>query len=286
MDISLDLDRENDYKVDLHTHTNYSDGGMSVKGVVEKAAQNGVDILSITDHDSLDGISEAKRIASKYNIKVISGVELTSYYNWKKIDILGYGFDEEDFDLNKLCKNLTEYREKRAFGMIQDLNKKTKLSIEYSKLIKRVRENFDKLSVVGRSHIADYLVECYDRFVDADAVFDEYLKPWTPWYKPKSSMKISQSIESIKKANWKAVLAHPGRIKDDRLVEEILDKYDFDGIEVYYPLHDVAQVYKYLDMASKYGLFVTGGSDFHGDGDRDVLWVWNYSLENIDIDKL
>lgn len=243
-------------KFDLHMHTTASDGDYAPADLMRKAADAGLQVIAITDHDTLDGIHEAKKAGKELGIEVIAGVELSTKYNGKTVDILGYDLLKTD-ELHGLLIRMRRGRENRAQVIIE---KFAEINMPLS--MEDILE-FSQGGVIARPHIAKAIVK-KGYVSDYQAVFDEYLADGKPCAIDKVIISPQEGIELIHKAGGKAVLAHPVYLEDDALVEQLL-QYDFDGIEVWHRSHTAGDVQRYKAIAKKHNLLMTGGSDFHHD---------------------
>lgn len=243
-------------KFDLHLHTTSSDGVYSPSEVVEKAAQKGVTVIAITDHDTLDGISEAIEAGRKLGIEVIPGIELSTKYKGKTIDILGFNIQESE-ELSEVLKKMREYRQNRSQLIIKKLGEINIIITEDD-----VQKN-SKGGVIARPHVAQAVVDKgYAK--DMQEVFDLYLGDGKPCAIDKMVLSPEEGIKLIHNAGGSAVLAHPLLIGDDIMVEELM-KLPFDGIEIWHRKHQPYDIIRYKGIAEKYKKFMTGGSDFHHD---------------------
>lgn len=245
-------------KIDLHIHSSMSDGTDKPKDIVDKAKSLGIGCMSITDHDCIGAIAEAKEYAKQKGIKYINGVELSTYAVGE-VHILGYGFDDNNAQLNEKLDYFERKRKERA-GLILD-----------RLFTLGVKLNRDKLptetSSIGRLHIAKLMVE--EGFVTSiPEAFDKYLGANGSAYYPSMRITPLEGVKLIKQAKGLPVIAHPLRfIQQGKLkyLIEGLKPMGLEGIEVYYPVHDEKTV-KYLkDIARQYRLMATGGTDYHGE---------------------
>lgn len=259
----LENESEIDYgNSDLHVHTNYSDGTMTPEQVVDEAIRLGVSTISITDHDTVDGISIASHYARGKNINIIPGIELSAYLEPSEIHILGYFIDIYNESLQKLLKQARKDRIDRVHAMVEKL-KRLNVTID-------PQEIFDLAGIgsPGRMHVAEIIYQhryC-NTIIDA---FTRYIGDHGPAYVPKKTFSPRQAIELIRDAQGVAVLAHPGLTQKDHVIEELVG-YGLAGIEIHYPTHTPSAIEKYLKIAKKYHLTVTGGSDFHGQRKKDT----------------
>lgn len=243
---------------DLHTHTNASDGLFKPKELIRQAKLAGLDLIAVTDHDTVKGIAEAIKYGKIYGVEVIAGIELNSYYENNEIHVLGYFIDINDKKLNKKLSYIKEARLKRARLMIDNLVKLEKLDISFDEVLDKVEGH-----IVTRPHIGRVLVE-KGIVNDMDQAFKTYLGSKCPAYVERYKIEPKEAIELITNAGGVAVLAHPALIKDQELVTNYLLDLDFKGIEVYHSKHMQEDVIKYAKIADGRNLITTGGSDCHG----------------------
>lgn len=247
--------------IELHCHTTASDGTLSPEALVEHAAALGLTHLAITDHDTTKGSLEAAPLCRERRITLIPAIEISSTYDGRSMDLLGYGIDPRDPELLKGLDAMVHRRLLRIPKMIERLRT---AGVEVSE------EEVYALApdgVVGRPHVAQALV---NRGVVADVAeaFEKYLARGRIGYVPKENLSPEEAIGLITEAGGVAVLAHPRYLNftDDRL-EAMLDRLTaagLAGIEVYYSQHTEDDVERFAYIAAKRGLVATGGSDFHG----------------------
>ena len=239
--------------VDLHIHTNSSDGLLPPKEVVEKAIKFGLRAIGITDHDTVKGIEPAISF-SRGRVEVVPGVELSCLYKGIDVHILGYFIDYKA--LERELEKFQRAREERAREMVR------RLSLEGVKIdIERVME-IAQGGAVGRPHIAQALMEKGYASSMEDAFF-RFIGYHSKAYVPKLEISIEQGIELIKRYKGISVIAHPGIYESREIVEYSIGK-GIEGIEVWHPEHSSIQIQKYREIAQKRGLLITGGSDSHG----------------------
>ena len=241
--------------VDLHIHTIHSDGLNTVKEVLEAAAFKGLTAISITDHDCIDAYPHAIEVGLQMGIEVIPGLELSSETEGIDLHILGYYVDVRNPLLNSTLKEMKEARFLRARSMVDNLNKQG-IDLRFETVL-----SMAGVGAIGRPHIAAAMLkeELVYSFREA---FDKYLGYGLPAYVEKYRMRPKEVFDLIKQAGGIPVLAHPGVTKlDERLPEFVLDGVL--GLEAYHTEHTAAVQQAYLKIARKYGLAVTGGSDYH-----------------------
>lgn len=241
---------------DLQIHSTFSDGSLTPAEVVTAAREAGLTVIALTDHDSVEGIEPAREVGEREKVRVIPGVELSTERDKREVHILGYFIDYRAGWLNELLQRLQEARHKRIYRIVEKL---TGMGIEID--LERVLAIAGQGSA-GRPHVAQAMVEA--GIVDSvPEAFNRYLNNQAPAYVFHAHLEPRRAIELIKQAGGLAVLAHPGISQVDEFIPE-LD--GLDGLEVYYSGHSEEQTRHYLRMAQKYGLLITGGSDYHGPG--------------------
>lgn len=251
--------------IDLHLHSTASDGSYTPSELVHYAIEKGLIAFALTDHDTTSGIDEALNEAELINdfspIKVIPGIELSAEYKGKDIHILGLNIDYRNKEFQKKIEYFRNIRAERNVKMIELLNKHGfKITEE------QLKERF-KDAVITRAHFAIMLVEC-GYVKDKDIAFKKYLNPGCPCYVPRTRINVIDAISLIHLANGKAVLAHPllyhfSEAELDSLVA-LLKENGLQGIEAIYSSNKWNDESRMKQLAQKYDLFITGGSDFHG----------------------
>jgi len=242
-------------KTDLHMHTNFSDGYHSPEKLIEKANSQGIRTLSITDHDSVNGIFEATEFAKKYDMELIPGVEISSDIRDTEVHILGYFVDPSNEDLEHYLNFFREERHKRAIRMVKKLNI-LGLDISIDDVLV-----FAKNSAVGRPHIAQALLAKgqVKSFFEA---FYKFIGNHAPAYERKVHLSPQSAFKIISDAGGLSFIAHPGNMPEI-LIKELIDA-GVDGIEVIHPSHSHQQVRFYRGIVNEYFLLESGGSDYHG----------------------
>jgi hypothetical protein len=242
-------------KTDLHLHTFHSDGFYSPEKLIIKAHNQGIETLSITDHDSVNGIIEAMEHAEKYGLQIIPGVEISSDIRDAEIHILGYFIDPKDKELEHYLIFFREERYKRAIRILKKLNI---LGLEITLDDVLV---FAKNAAIGRPHIAQALLAKgqVKSFFEA---FYKYLGNHAPAYERKVHLSPQSAFKIINDAGGLSFIAHPGNMPEI-LIKELIDA-GVDGIEVIHPSHSPEKVRFYRGIVNEYFLLEAGGSDFHG----------------------
>ncbi|UNC91873.1 PHP domain-containing protein [Candidatus Contubernalis alkaliaceticus] len=263
---------------DLHIHTTVSDGCLSPKEAVRLAKEINLEVLSITDHDTMGGISEALAEGEKLKIKVIPGVEMSTEYKNKDIHILGYFVDQKNENFQILLEHLRKARQKRVKNIIKKLNG-LGCKVNLDEVSNLAREGS-----VGRPHIARVLAQ--KGYVNSvkDA-FERFIGFNAPAYVERYKLLPKEVIELVLKAGGVPVLAHPGLIKNDSLIYEIINE-GLKGLEVFHPEHNEEEVQKLEVMALKNKLLITGGSDCHGIDSRTGSQLGRVTVSMYHVKKL
>ena len=254
-------------KADLHLHTTASDGKLSPGELVKLAAQKGLDVIAITDHDSVDGVWPAISAAKSFpTLSVIPGVELSTDVPQGEVHVLGYFIDYEDRNFaDRLCR-LRESRERRAIQMVSKLGD-LGMEIKWERVMELAQGG-----AVGRPHIAQALLEAgyVTSFREA---FDKYIGRTGPAYAEREKMTPVESVALIKDAGGLPVLAHPANIGELNLLVPELVKAGLVGIEVFYTKYTPEIMSRLLTIAACYKLVATGGTDYHHfkDGVEDCI---------------
>ncbi len=249
--------------IDLHLHTNASDGLLTPSEVIENALRLGLKAIAITDHDTIEGYLEAAELVSNDFLNVIPGVELSGTYKDSDIHILGYYIDYENPEFVKKIRKFKESRYLRGEGMVAKLNE---LGINLS--MDTVKGIAGK-SPLGRPHVADALLK--EEFVQTyDEAFARYLGYHAPAYLPKNILTVSEAIDLVHLVRGVAVLAHPGTLRHDEYIPAMVEM-GLDGIEAQHSQHSSADVSRYKNLTKKYDIIYTGGSDCHGPRKGKIL---------------
>jgi hypothetical protein len=254
--------------IDLHSHTTASDGSLSPTQLVARAAKQGVKALAITDHDTLDGLTEGFAAGKEYKVEIVPGLEISAEFSPGTMHILGYYIDLDSVYLNEQLAMLREVRNQRNPRIIAKLQ-----ALGFDITLSEV-ENLAGGQVVGRPHFARVMLE-KSYVTTPQEAFDRYLAKGAPAYVEKARLDPQAAIEAITQAGGVAVLAHPYQLRAESFdqLDSIIAKLKeagLDGMEVIYSRHTAAQVIEYQQLAKKYDLLITGGSDFHGVTKPDI----------------
>ena len=246
--------------VDLHVHSNYSDGADSVENVMNKARAAGVKVLSFVDHDITETYEKALPLAQLYGIDLIPGIEISAYdfKRGRKVHVLGYHYDLAAPNIKKLTEELLKRRHAHSLEQMESIR-----ASGYVVDTSAVRENAEPSKVIYKQHIMKYLT-------DDDYNSDSYQKLYKTLFKgggPAAGdieyIDAVDAIRAIKADGGLVVIAHPGQLDSYEIIEENIE-CGIDGIELLHPDHSSEDHLKITELADKYQLLLTGGSDYHG----------------------
>lgn len=252
-------------KADLHVHTSASDGRLSPEKVVQLAVELGLDAIAITDHDTVDGVVPALRAARGYlSFVVVPGVEINTDVPHGEVHILGYFIDYTDPALESALKKLRTGRRARAKEMIAKLAE-LGMNIEWERV-----EKLASGKAICRPHIAQALLEM--GYVNSEReAFEKYIGHDCPAYVERYKLLPEEAVRLVSASRGLPVLAHPADIDNLEDFVRELKKSGLIGIEVYYRDYDTETTSRLLDIANKYHLIPTGGTDYHAFSDEEVM---------------
>jgi predicted metal-dependent phosphoesterase TrpH len=247
---------ETEGHVDLHVHTNFSDGDMTPEEMVVEARKMGLAGIAITDHDEIGGVEVALEAAGSSGFEVVPGVELSTVEGKSDLHILGYLVDVHDENLLKYLQVFRDARRNRGIEMVKRL-RTMGLDIEVDSVLEIAGDG-----AVGRPHIAAALLKngCVGTLEEA---FKNYIGFHSPAYVHKYQLKPSEAFSLIADAGGIGAVAHPGTSRRDDLIADFMAS-GMRAIEVYHPKHRENDIQRYGRLADKLGLVATGGSDSHG----------------------
>lgn len=270
---------------DLHAHTTASDGTATPTELVEAAKRLGLMYLAVTDHDTTSGVPAALEAAAREGIRLIPGVELSAEGPPGKAHLLGLGIDPFYAPLNDTLADISEKRRTRNVKIAARLRE---LGIPLT--LEAVTESAPDGANVGRPHFAQWLL-ANGHVTSLQEAFNIYLADTGKAYFGRDTLTPEESINLIHDAGGFCLLAHPHVVKlaqQEKIEQRVvaLKALGMDGIEVYYGKHTIAETEKYLRLAQKYDLLVTGGSDFHGTNKADVHLSEVFNGERLPADKI
>lgn len=240
-------------RIDLHNHTNHSDGVLTPKELLDRAIKNNVDIFALTDHDSVFGCDEIYELAKDTNVKVIKGMELSTTYKGESVHIIclfkGNVVPDiiRDFSVDMLNK-----RKERAIKMIEKIRDIYNVNVD-------VKELLEDGEIITRANMYRHILK-HNNISESDASF--MVSTESKGYIQSTKLSVEDGLTLAKSGGCITIFAHPCLVKE-AYIEEIL-AYGFDGIEARYPSKKNDEL-KYRELAKKYNLFISAGSDCHGD---------------------
>ncbi len=246
--------------IDLHLHTLASDGRLTPTELIQMVAENGLKTISVTDHDSTEGLAEAYEAAKEFpDLRIIPGIEMSADIPGDEVHVLGYFLDYHDEEFQAQLTEFRRGRVGRAQVMVEKLNAIGK-PVEWERVL-----HFAGDGTVGRPHIALAMVEA-GYFKEPKEAFEEYLGNDGLAYYDRPKLAPAAGVEMIKKVGGVPVLAHPTFMNDMEAGIANLKKVGLMGMEVYYAQYDDDTVRHLARLAKEYDLIPCGGSDYHGMG--------------------
>jgi predicted metal-dependent phosphoesterase TrpH len=260
---------------DLHLHTSFSDGTFTPEELVLQAQKNGLSCIALTDHDTVQGCARAAAACAPVLIEFIPGTELTAEHDDTEVHILGYFLDTQNQTLLAKIAKFQSVRKQRIYEMVARINEiGVPLKVEAVFALANCESP-------GRPHVARTLVkEGLAR--NLDEAFERFLKKGRPAWVPKAKMSARESVDLIHQAGGLAVMAHPGLNRTDDIIPALVDA-GLDGIECFHTKHSTTMAERYLGIADKFHLLVTGGSDCHGFSKaRPLIGTVRLSYEHVE----
>lgn len=258
-------------RIDLHTHSRVSDGTDTPGKLVEKASQAGLDVISLTDHDTFDGIPEAVAAGGRVGVAVLPGIEISCRLEGRDVHLLGYGCDVSHQELGEELGSLRAGRTRRLPEMCARLQG-LRIGITVEDVMAQARTT----PSIGRPHVTDALV-AKGVVKDRQEAFDRYLAEGGPAHVPRHAIELGRGIDLVHEAGGAAVIAHPwGRRSREVLtvavLEQLTREHGLDGIETGHREHDSTTRRSLDELGARLGLIRTGSSDHHGwkRPDRDL----------------
>lgn len=260
------------YQVDYHIHSWHSDGTMKPTELVRKYHEEGYDIISITDHDGVDGVQEALIAGEALKIQVITGIELATIHEGRELHILGYKFDHEDEELLERLEELKKDRKDRNKKLLAKLQEMGYELTEEDLKQRKGQKYVGKPNFARALAAKGYISNPKEAFTPG-----KFLESPEAKAIERKKMSTEEAIKLISKAGGMAVLAHPAKIKKlgERGSEEFWTNFDqmlrqlkmmgLKGLECVYPTHSEEETLRFVTLAGKYHLHITEGSDYHGE---------------------
>lgn len=254
--------------IDLHTHSSVSDGTETPAQVIRAAVAAGLGAVALTDHDSTAGWQEARGAASGTGITLVPGMEFSTRFGWKSVHLLAYLFDPTDGGIIAETAHIREARLRRAENIVARLA--IDYDIEWADVVAQTTEG----ATVGRPHIADALV-AKGHVPNRSAAFESILHPRNGYFEPHYAPDPLTAVKLVRAAGGVPVLAHPGTRGRDAVVPESEVKALVDaglfGLEIHHRENTESGRERLYELAAKYGLVITGSSDYHGAGKPNRL---------------
>ncbi len=267
-------------RIDLHTHSNVSDGTDTPTDLVRAAVAAGLDVVALTDHDAFDGLDEASAAGDREGIAVMRGMELSCSRVGQSVHLLAYGANPDDAPL---AREMTRVRGGRSDRLLPVLAKLAEMGVPVTEAA--VLAKVGDSPSVGRPHIADAMVEA-GHVHDRREAFDRFLADGGPAHVPRYAIDIGRGIDLVHAAGGVAVIAHPwGRGRERTLPPDALAglvaEHGLDGIEVDHQDHDAETRARLRVLAQNLGVLITGSSDYHGTGKQDHGLGCNTTAEEV-----
>jgi predicted metal-dependent phosphoesterase TrpH len=262
---------------DLHLHSHFSDGTFSPEEIVARGHKSGFAALALTDHDTIEGCPRMAAACGAEGIEFITGSELTAEHKDIELHILGYFLDATNEKLRAELARFQVVRRNRIREIVARLNE-LKVPLQADEVFALANCNSP-----GRPHVARSLVKG-GHCKSSDEAFERYLKRNRPAWVPKAKLPAADAIKLIHQAGGLAVMAHPGLNRADDLIPDLVAA-GLDGLECYHTKHSNSVTRRYLEMAEKLKLLVTGGSDCHGKSKGKPL-IGTVKLDYAHVEKL
>jgi hypothetical protein len=249
--------------IDLHMHTIASDGRQTPEELVARAAEVGLRTISVTDHDTTASVAAAAAAAAAAGIELVTGIEMTAVYAGRDVHVLGYYLDTESRELRAAAEAQRAGRVQRAREIAERLGA-LGAPIDIDGLVARAPAGDAKS--LARPQIAQALVHA-GHVGSIQEAFDRFLTEGRPAYLPNSGRTPEDVVAIINRAGGLASLAHPGLLRQDELIPQLAEA-GLGAVEAFHSQHDEATRQRYVEMARRHRLAVSGGSDYHGEGVR------------------
>lgn len=275
--------------IDMHAHTNYSDGDLSPQELIRLAINKKIGTLAITDHDTIEGIKKVNRnenIIVDSGIEIINGIELSAKTDKGRMHILGYGIDLNNKSLNKKMVDLKDNSINSVLSIMEQIKRDYGIRFSYEDIKELVNANHN----LGRPDLAKLCVK-YGYATTSQDAFDKYLiDAHNKTRQTSKGLQYQECLELITNSGGIPVLAHPKSLelseKEFLILLKEMISCGLKGIEVYHSSHSKEEMDYYLEIANQYGLLISGGSDFHGKSVKPDIELGTGKDNNIKIKKL
>ena len=281
--------RKSEKIIDMHTHTNYSDGDLSPQELIRLAIDKRIGTIAITDHDTIEGIKKVNKnedIIVDSGIKIINGIELSAKTDKGRMHILGYGIDLNNSALNKKMIDLRDNSINSVLSIMEQIKRDYGIKFSYNDIKELVNTNHN----LGRPDLAKLCIK-YGYAATVQDAFDKYLiDAYNKTRQNSKGLQYQECFELIINSGGIPVLAHPKSLelieKEFLILLKEMISCGLKGIEVYHSSHSKKEINYYLEIANKYDLLISGGSDFHGKTVKPDIELGTGKNNNIKIKKL
>lgn len=271
--------------MDMHIHTNYSDGEFSPDDVIKRAIELNVGTMAITDHDTINGVKNIHRnrdFIKDSGINVINGIEVSCKSSKGNMHVLGYDFDIHNKELNDWLDNLRSNRMNFTLSVMEQIKRDYKIIFNYQDIIDMINKNS-----IGRPDLAKLCIK-YGHCNSVDEAFTKYLNPAKEKVKgTNKQIEYKECFKLIKNSGGLVVLAHPNSLllNNDELDSLIFDMREcgLDGIEVFHSSFSREESEYYKKLADKYDLLMSGGSDYHGPLVKPEIEIGNLKIKKLSL---
>jgi len=275
--------------IDMHTHTNYSDGELSPEELIQLAISKNIKALAITDHNTIEGIKTINRNSSliiNSGINIINGIELSTKTEQGTMHILGYNIDINNPNLNKKLSTLKDNSINSILSILEQIKRDYDIVFGYEDIRKLINTNHN----LGRIDIAKLCV-MYGYASNIKDAFNKYLiSAYNKTRDMNKKMNYQECLELIRNSGGIPVLAHPKSLnlpeKEFLILLKDMIKYSLEGIEVYHSTHTPEEMSYYYQIANQYNLLISGGSDYHGKGIKPDIELGTGKNHNLKIKQL
>jgi len=262
-------------RIDLHIHTTASDGAWTPEAVVGGAIRGGLDIIAVTDHDTVAAVRSARRSASGRGLSILTGIEVSSTHEGRDVHVLGYGVDLDDPALVGYCRRAATGRADRMREMLSRLAK-LGIQVDFGEVVEAAGPDFVN---IGRPHLARVLVTRGFASSIPNA-FDTLIGDGLPAFVPTGLLSPRGAVDLIRAARGVPIWAHPPASLLDGLLPHLL-AHGLRGLEVYRPGHSSGDVSRLVELCRRQGLLATGGSDWHTPDAGSALGDFAVSSEQV-----
>lgn len=262
-------------RADLHMHSVYSDGTLTIKKLLDYAKSKRLDIVAITDHDSTMGVEEAIKYGKEINIKVIAGIELSTAHNDESVHVLGYFNGEVPEEVKEFSKQQHEFRRERIKKMAQNMIDLYGFKIDFERLMKPI-------GTITRAHLIREIAMSNPEY-EKEYIYNNCLRESCPGYIQSTKLSTAEGIEFLRRNGALIVIAHPTLLKKNDILDLITP--DVDGLEAIYPKNKPLDEKIFRSICDSRGMIITAGSDYHGIIDYSHEDLAYNVLEGEDLEK-